>query len=293
MKTLPDSPNLQFLLREAKALKSSHRNSDTRICATIGHFDTSFHGLNDQEILASHFSILDAQRVVARLYGFSSWTRLKKFVSRSVEGKAPSDLPLRNAVLSRHNELESLRKAYKSKQGDYQSKFDQYRELSLGSAQFLRNAFERHGWPGPDVVGSDCMYALIYVSANAVYDAEFQNESTQLMGEALSEGGVCAHWHATLRDRYLVLSNQPSIYGTSFGAYIDDDGAFKLMEYDVIDPENLNKRRAQVGYDSVEVERDRLAKQAVEENWQYGSYDQCVKEYEDLTVKGGYQSQYS
>ena len=104
-------------------------------------------------------------------------------------------------------------------------------------------------------------------------------------------GGICAHWYATLRDRYLVLSNQPTIYGTSFGAYLDDDGAFKLMEYDVVDPENLDKRRAQVGFESVEDERRRLAKQAIEENWNQGTYEQCVKDFENTSLKGGYLSQ--
>ena len=37
-------------------------------------------------------------------------------------------------------------------------------------------------------------------------------------------------------------------YLASFGAYRDDDGAFNLVEYDVSDSENLNKRRAQVGF---------------------------------------------
>ncbi len=291
MKILPGSPNLQFLLREAKALKSSHRNADISICATIGHFDTSFHGLSHQEILNSRFSILDAQRVVARLYGFSSWNRLKKFVHRSYLGKAPSDIQLRSKVLNRRTELENLVKAYKSKQGDYKSKLDQYHELSLESTHFLKNAFDRHGWPGPDVVGPDCVEALAFVSGNATYDADFQNESTQLMGEALPEGGVCAHWHAMLRDRYLVLSNQPTIYGTSFGAYRDDNGEFQLVEYDVLDPENLNKRRAQVGYDSVEVERRELAKRASEENWNLGTYEHCIKDFENTSIKGGYQSQ--
>ena len=291
MKILPESPNLQFLLREAKALKSSHRNGDISICATIGHFDTSLHGLSNQQILDSRFSILDAQRVVARLYGFSSWSRLKKFVCRSVKGKAPSDIQLRNTVLNRRIELESLVKAYKSKQGDYKSKLDQYHELSLESTQFLREAFERHGWPGPDVVGPDCVEALAFVSGNATFDANFQNESTRLMGEALPDGGIAAHWYACLRDRYLVLSNQPTIYGTSFGAYLDDDGAFKLVEYGVIDPENLNKRRAQVGFESVESERRRLAKQAIEDNWNLGTYENCMKDFENTSIKGGYQSQ--
>jgi len=78
MKILPERPNLSFLLREAKKLKSAHRSGDNSICATIGHFDISLHGLSDEAIFDTRFSILDAQRVVARQYGFSSWARLNK-----------------------------------------------------------------------------------------------------------------------------------------------------------------------------------------------------------------------
>ena len=70
MKNLPERPNLQFLLREAKSLKSAHRNGEKGICATIGHFDTSLHGLSDEAIFDTRFSILDAQRFKGREYCF-------------------------------------------------------------------------------------------------------------------------------------------------------------------------------------------------------------------------------
>jgi len=239
----------------------------------------------------TRFSILDAQRVLARTYGFSSWSRLSQFVRRCDKGKNPSDSQLRNTVLERRTQLESLIQKYKSKQGDYKSKLEHYRELSLESTQFLDSAFEQHGWPGPDVVGSDCVGALAFVAASAVLDANFQNRSTQLMAEALPLGGLCAHWHATMRDRFLVLSNKPSIYGTSFGAYHDANGIFKLVEYDVIDQDNLDKRRARVGYESVEVERRRLEKQAIDDNWKKVTYEQCMANFKDYSIKGGYQLQ--
>jgi len=288
MKILPVRPNLQYLLREAKLIKSSHRNGDKSVCATIGHFDTSLQGLGDQEILDTRFSILDSQRVVARLYGFSSWPRLSKFVRRCDEGKNPSDSELRKTVLERHQVLDDLIRQYKSKKGDYKSKLQEFEELSLDSISFLDSAFERHGWPGPDVVGSDCIEALTYVAASATYDADFQDRSTQLMAEALSQGGAIAYWQASLRDRYLVLSSKPSIYGTSFGAYNDADGNFKLVEYDVLDPENLDKRRARVGYQAVEIERRDLEKRAIEEQWKKRTYEQCMADFEITSKKGGY-----
>ena len=287
MKNLPKHPNLQFLLREAKAMKSAHRSGDTSICGIVGHFDISLHGLSTQEIFDTRFSILDAQRVVARQYGFSSWTRLKKYVQRCWIGRNPADGRLRHSILSRYEELNTLVKEYKSKKGDYKSKYQRYQELSVDT-DFLNRAYDHHGWPGPDVVGSDCMEALTYVASNAVYDADFQNRYTQLMGESLSAGGCCEYWYAQLRDRYLVLSNKPTIYGSSFGAYLDDDNNFKLLKYDVVDPENLNKRRAKVGLDSIEHTQRQLAKEARENQWNLHTYEQCMNEQKQLSIDGGY-----
>lgn len=291
MKILPERPNLQYLLREAKTIKSSHRNGDKCICATIGHLDTSLHGLSDQEIFDTRFSILDAQRVVARQYGFSSWSRLNKFVHRCDKGRNPSDIQLRNTILDRRKKLMSLISEYKSKKGDYKSKLEQHDKLAMESMHFLKSAFECHGWPGPDVVGPDCVEALACVAGSVTFDADFQNRSTQIMGEALPQGGIHATWYAGLRDRYLVLSKKPSIYGTSFGAYHDTDGTFKLVEYEVVDPNNLEKRRARVGYDTVEVERQKAATQAVEEDWKLLTYEQCRADLENTSIRGGYQLQ--
>lgn len=91
MKALPDRPDIRYLAREAKALKSRHRRGDPGVCEAVGHFDTSLHGLTDRQILERRFSILDAQRVVARRYGFASWTKLIRHVEACVAGRNPRD----------------------------------------------------------------------------------------------------------------------------------------------------------------------------------------------------------
>lgn len=300
MKILPEYPNLQFLLREAKAVKSAHRNGDKNICATIGHFDTSLHKLSDQEIVDTRFSILDAQRVVARQYGFSSWSRLKKHVHRCFKGKNPTDITLRNAILARHEKQRSMQKELKSlrslksvqkdnkREEEYSTKSQARRQLALDSTSFLSSAFDCHGWPGPDVVGPDCSYALMSVATNAVYDAEFQYRSTRLMEDALPEGSFNAYWFANLKDRILVLSNKPTIYGSFYVIYRDANGKPTLLEDDVVDSENLDRRRATVGHEAIEVTRKWLANEAKEQDWELSTREQCIEEREQLSIEGGY-----
>ena len=166
MKNLPVRPNLDFLLRQAKSVRSRHRNADLSVCSIIGHFDTSLHGLTHEQILDARFSILDAQRVVARQYGFASWSRLKRFVALCDEGNNPADLQLRSYILKRHGLLLDLQEGVKNQKIQY----DEYRQETLNSTQVLSRAYATHGWPGPDVVGADCVEAAWFVAASAVCD---------------------------------------------------------------------------------------------------------------------------
>lgn len=80
MKSLPDKPNLEFLKKEAKALRAMHRQANPACCQRLRDNDCSFRHKADREILAAKISINDAQRIVAREYGYSSWTTLKQYI---------------------------------------------------------------------------------------------------------------------------------------------------------------------------------------------------------------------
>ena len=80
MKSLPKNPDLEFLKKEAKALRALHRQGDVSCCAQIRQYDISYKTKSDAQILSGKFSINDAQRMVARAYGYSSWAALKHFI---------------------------------------------------------------------------------------------------------------------------------------------------------------------------------------------------------------------
>ena len=55
MKSLPEKPSYEFLRREARELRAKHRARDISVFETIGHFDTSFHGLSPDEVFSRKF----------------------------------------------------------------------------------------------------------------------------------------------------------------------------------------------------------------------------------------------
>jgi len=107
----------------------------------------------------------------------------------------------------------------------------------------------------------------------------------------LSDGGIYAYWYAQLLDRYLTLSKKPTVYGTSFGSYMDANGEYKLLAADVIDPENMDKRRAKFGIESKEVTTTRYAKEAKQQQFKVPTYRQAIEELDQVSVAGGYLQQ--
>lgn len=80
MKSLPTYPNLEFLKKEAKALRTLHKQGDPACCEQIRLYDSSYKDISDADIFAARFSINDAQRVIAREYGYTSWATLKAYI---------------------------------------------------------------------------------------------------------------------------------------------------------------------------------------------------------------------
>ena len=288
MKYLPDRPSLEFLAREAKKIKFRHRSGDSSVCRSIGHFDISMHGLTDQQILDAKFSILDAQRVVAREYGFASWSRLSKYIALSKAGLSPLDSSLKQLIQRRHEKQQALLSDVRTKNGDHRTKYEEFRKLALNSTELLNTAFDVHGWPGPNVIGHDCMYAIWSVSVNAVYDANFQKRTIDVASEALPGGGSLGSHFATVQDRYLTLTKRPTVCGIPYGCYYDDNGKFQVLISRVVDPENLEKRRAAAGYISRDEQYVEWAREAKENKWNLHSRSKVMDDLNQLSIDGGY-----
>ncbi len=71
-RSLPDEPNFAQLRKQAKELLKSYRAGAAAAVAEVERFE--------QKPDPSAFVLADAQRVLARAYGFSSWTALKQHV---------------------------------------------------------------------------------------------------------------------------------------------------------------------------------------------------------------------
>lgn len=71
-RSLPLKPILEQLRKQAKELLRSYRNGDVEAVTEVQRFERSFD--------SAEFTLVDSQRVLARAYGFSSWSALKNHV---------------------------------------------------------------------------------------------------------------------------------------------------------------------------------------------------------------------
>ncbi len=82
-RSLPARPDLTQLRLQAKELRRAHRNGSPSAAARILTHHPRLRGRTVRDAQEAAFSLADAQLVVAREYGFESWTVLKRHVAIS------------------------------------------------------------------------------------------------------------------------------------------------------------------------------------------------------------------
>src|SRR5580704_7883211 len=108
VRSLPQQPSLEQLKKQAKELLEQFRAGEPVAVAEIRRFE---HNPD-----ASDFALNDAQRVLARAYGFQSWPKLKAFVdgatiARFADAVKAGDMAQVRSMLASRPELVSMDRA--------------------------------------------------------------------------------------------------------------------------------------------------------------------------------------
>jgi hypothetical protein len=106
----------------------------------------------------------------------------------------------------------------------------------------VEKILNEHGWLGADIVGDQGNYTLFLVIQHA--DLETQEKYLPMMREAVQKGNAKAQDFAFLVDRVALRKGERQIYGTQIGP---DPETYEWVVRPLIDPDNVDKRRAEVG----------------------------------------------
>lgn len=92
-KQLPARPNLEQYKKQAKDLLKSHSAAEPDALARIKRHHPSLHKLSAAEISSTHFTLTDAQLILAREHSFESWPKFAAYIETQRLIRTVADLP--------------------------------------------------------------------------------------------------------------------------------------------------------------------------------------------------------
>lgn len=110
----------------------------------------------------------------------------------------------------------------------------------------VKKILNEKGWVGKDKVGAEANSALFLVIQHS--DLETQKKYLPMMKEAVTKGNADSGSLALLIDRIEIREGRKQIYGSQIGTNPNTKTQYVLP---LIDPDNVNKRRAEVGLGSI------------------------------------------
>lgn len=111
----------------------------------------------------------------------------------------------------------------------------------------VKKILDERGWLGPRVVGNKGNTTLFLVIQHA--DQETQEKYLPMMREAVKQGNAIPSSLAMLEDRVALGKGGKQIYGSQIGYNPETEELYVLP---MIDPDNVDKRRDEVGLESMQ-----------------------------------------
>jgi len=101
---------------------------------------------------------------------------------------------------------------------------------------------DTYGWLGESIIGEKGNKTLFLVIQHA--DIDTQVHYLPLMRNAVKNGNASPKHLAYLEDRILIRQGEKQIYGTQYAIDFETN---EYTVYPILDPENVDKRRAEIG----------------------------------------------
>ena len=115
----------------------------------------------------------------------------------------------------------------------------------------LKEIIAEFGFPGKKMVGKEAMQGIFLIIQHSDGDKEWQKSQLKNIEEAVKNGDMDGQSYAYLYDRIKLNGGEKQLYGTQF---VKVDPINKIVELaDTEHPENLDKRRMEVGMMPIEM----------------------------------------
>ena len=199
--------------------------------------------------------LIENDSVFVFLHKFNEWdTILKKIQANIDEYEKDYNKPLKaelEDIIIKDQTLRLLIKEAEEKFGKDSKEMEYFWELiawqdSINEKRIIE-IIDEYGWPGTSLVGSKANTAVWLIIQHT--PLETQELYLSFLQASVKNGESSVHDMAYLEDRILSYKNLPQKFGTQIDIN-SETGEYTL--YDLEDPENVNKRRAEVGLGPIE-----------------------------------------
>lgn len=134
----------------------------------------------------------------------------------------------------------------------------------------IKKILDERGWLGPKIIGNQGNSTLFLVIQHS--DLETQEKYLPMMREAVKKGNANASSLALLEDRVALREGKKQIYGSQIGRD-QETGEYYVLP--LIDPDNVDKRRSEVGLGTIQ---DYISNWGM--TWNVEEYKKKLPEYE-------------
>lgn len=134
----------------------------------------------------------------------------------------------------------------------------------------IKKILDERGWLGPKIIGNQGNSTLFLVIQHS--DLETQEKYLPMMRDAVQKENARASSLALLEDRVALRKGEKQIYGSQIGRD-QETGEYYVLP--LIDPDNVDKRRAEVGLGTIQ---DYISNWGM--TWNVEEYKNKLPEYE-------------
>jgi hypothetical protein len=207
----------------------------------------------------SNLGHLKSDTDLASLYQDNRWKEIiakieKKQADELAKLKYPKIAKMLDSMVVsdqafRHQSTELRNKGLDWFAPEIQKVLSNMRRADSSNMIVLKKLFKEYGFLGIEEVGKQGSNNFWLMMQHCDGDPKFQEEVLSEMKKHIERKNASSSNYAYLIDRVNVNTGKPQVYGTQMKVN-NDRSSYEPQS--VIDPENLNKRRAEVGLNTIE-----------------------------------------
>lgn len=120
-------------------------------------------------------------------------------------------------------------------------------EVDSSNLQVVEQILATHGWLSSEQIGNTANSTLFFVIQHS--NQKTQEKYLPMIRQAVKEGKAESKRLALLEDRIGINNGELQVYGSQIGTYQETG---KMYVRPLVDPDNVNERRAKVGLGTIE-----------------------------------------